>query len=59
MDMTFGHSEGPGLLTDRREDDGPFSVWDGDDMTLEMMTDLNDGEVDEEVAMIFFIICLS
>jgi hypothetical protein len=39
-------------LSDRREDDGPFSVWDGDDMTMELMTDLNDGDVDEEVGVI-------
>lgn len=29
--------------------DEQFSVWDGDDMTLEMLTDVNDGEIDEEV----------
>lgn len=28
---------------------GPFSVWDGDDMTLEMVTDVNEGDVDEDV----------
>ena len=28
-------------------EDEPF--WDGDDMTLEMVTDINDGEVDEDV----------
>ena len=46
-------SESPALL-DRNfgnggVDDGPFSVWDGDDMTLEMVTDVNDGDVDEDV----------
>ncbi|TFK50497.1 hypothetical protein OE88DRAFT_1631183 [Heliocybe sulcata] len=29
--------------------DEGMSVWDGDDMTLELMTDVNDGEVDEEI----------
>lgn len=30
---------------------GPFSAWDGegDDMTMELLTDLDDGNVDEEV----------
>jgi len=32
------------------DDDNPFSVWDGDDMTLEMVTDVNDGNVDEEAS---------
>ena len=26
-----------------------LSVWDGDDMTLDMITDVNDGDVDEDV----------
>ena len=30
--------------------DGPFSVWDGDDMTLDMVTDVNDRNVDEDVS---------
>jgi pyrimidine and pyridine-specific 5'-nucleotidase len=30
---------------------GPFSVWDGDDMTLEMVTDINEGDVDEDVSL--------
>lgn len=29
--------------------DGAMSVWDGDDMTLEMVTDVGDGDVDEDV----------
>jgi pyrimidine and pyridine-specific 5'-nucleotidase len=41
-------------LNNQTEDgDGPFSVWDGDDrddMTLEMVTDVNDREVDEDVS---------
>jgi pyrimidine and pyridine-specific 5'-nucleotidase len=28
---------------------GPLSVWDGDDMTLELVTDASDNDVDEEV----------
>lgn len=39
------------MSNNRAEDgDGPFSVWDGDDMTLEMVTDVNDGDVDEDVS---------
>ncbi|KAF8882141.1 hypothetical protein BD779DRAFT_946233 [Infundibulicybe gibba] len=41
-----------GRLVNGDSDDiggGPFSVWDGDDMTLEMVTDINDGDVDEEM----------
>lgn len=30
---------------------GPLSIWDGDDMTLEMVTDAGDGDVDEEVSV--------
>ena len=33
-------------------EDEPF--WDGDDMTLEMVTDVNDGEVDEDVRVFHF-----
>ncbi|GBE84647.1 hypothetical protein SCP_0606260 [Sparassis crispa] len=36
-------------LTVNGEEDGPFSIWDGDDMTLDMVTDVNEGEVDEEM----------
>ena len=32
------------------DSDAPFSVWGGDDMTLEMITDVNDREVDEDVS---------
>lgn len=32
--------------------DGQMSIWDGDDMTLEMLTDVNDGEVDEDVSAV-------
>jgi pyrimidine and pyridine-specific 5'-nucleotidase len=39
-----------GLIT---EEDSPFSVWDGDDLTLEMITDINDSSVDEEVSTDF------
>lgn len=31
------------------EEDESFSMWDGDDMTLDMVTDVNDRDVDEEV----------
>jgi pyrimidine and pyridine-specific 5'-nucleotidase len=30
--------------------DGQYSVWDGDDMTLEMVTHVDDREVDEDVS---------
>lgn len=33
--------------------EGPLSIWDGDDMTLEMVTDMDDGDVDEEVPLIW------
>ncbi|KZT03667.1 uncharacterized protein LAESUDRAFT_659262 [Laetiporus sulphureus 93-53] len=36
------------LLSSGGEDE-PFSVWDGDDMTLDMVTDVNDGDVDEDM----------
>jgi pyrimidine and pyridine-specific 5'-nucleotidase len=40
------------VMNNQMEDgDGPFSVWDGDDMTLEMVTDVNDREVDEDVSV--------
>lgn len=31
---------------------GPFSVWDGegDDMTMELLTDVDDGNIDEEAS---------
>ncbi|KZT70659.1 hypothetical protein DAEQUDRAFT_756263 [Daedalea quercina L-15889] len=31
------------------EEDESFSMWDGDDMTLDMVTDVNDRDVDEEM----------
>lgn len=35
-------------------DDGLGNAfWDGDDMSLEMVTDVNDGDVDEEVNKLF------
>ena len=37
--------ESPSIML--TSEDEPF--WDGDDMTLEMVTDINDGEVDEDV----------
>ncbi|TFK65277.1 hypothetical protein BDN72DRAFT_824755 [Pluteus cervinus] len=43
------HMESPRRLNGSVEDGGPLSVWDGDDMTLEMVTDINDGNVDEEM----------
>lgn len=30
------------------------AFWDGEDMSLEMVTDINDGDVDEEVKLSFF-----
>ena len=36
----------------REEADAQMSIWDGDDMTLEMLTDVNDGEVDEDVSQV-------
>ena len=30
------------------------AFWDGDDMSLEMVTDINDGDVDEEVNFFSF-----
>jgi pyrimidine and pyridine-specific 5'-nucleotidase len=38
-------------LKNQTEDGDQFSVWDGDDsMTLDMVTDVNDREVDEDVS---------
>lgn len=38
------------LMLEDLDMDGGFSVWDdGDDMTLEMITDINESQVDEEV----------
>ena len=42
------------LFIAQQEEDNPFSVWDGDDMTMEMLTDANDGDVDEEACPILF-----
>ena len=33
------------------EGEGETGYWDGDDMTLEMLTDVGDGEVDEDVSL--------
>jgi pyrimidine and pyridine-specific 5'-nucleotidase len=39
------------MLNNQTEDGDQFSVWDGDDsMTLDMVTDVNDREVDEDVS---------
>ncbi|KAI0067041.1 hypothetical protein BV25DRAFT_1820204 [Artomyces pyxidatus] len=50
--LDFGTTlDSPSLkLTTDGDDElgGPMSVWDGDDMTLEMVTDAGDGDVDEE-----------
>jgi len=35
------------------------AFWDGDDMSLEMVTDVNDGDVDEEVSLSFVLTSLS
>ena len=37
------------LMPGMAEEDESFSMWDGDDMTLDMVTDVNDRDVDEEV----------
>ncbi|KAI0717946.1 hypothetical protein C8Q72DRAFT_891365 [Fomitopsis betulina] len=37
------------LMPGMAEEDESFSMWDGDDMTLDMVTDLNDRDVDEEM----------
>ena len=42
------------LFIAQQEEENPFSVWDGDDMTMEMLTDANDGDVDEEACPIPF-----
>lgn len=39
-------AEGGGYSSDA------MSVWDGDDMTLEMITDAGDGDVDEDVSVL-------
>ncbi|THH29893.1 hypothetical protein EUX98_g4290 [Antrodiella citrinella] len=41
--------DSPSLRLTRDETDGQPSIWDGDDMTLEMLTDINDEEVDEDM----------
>lgn len=37
---------------EEQAEDAPFSVWDGDDMTLEMITEVDDGDMDEEVRVL-------
>ncbi|KAH9945563.1 hypothetical protein B0H21DRAFT_694161 [Amylocystis lapponica] len=37
------------LTVPEGSEDEPFSMWDGDDVTLDMVTDVNEGEVDEEM----------
>ncbi|TFY80623.1 hypothetical protein EWM64_g3394 [Hericium alpestre] len=39
------------LTTDGDEDMRAMSIWDGDDMTLEMLTDAGDGDVDEDAGL--------
>ncbi|KAH8103344.1 hypothetical protein BXZ70DRAFT_1054992 [Cristinia sonorae] len=41
--------ESPAVRLTRDDADAQMSIWDGDDMTLEMLTDVNDGEVDEDM----------
>jgi hypothetical protein len=38
------------LFIAQQEEENPFAVWDGDDMTIEMLTDANDDNVDEEAS---------
>lgn len=52
-----GFSESPSLRLTGADDEG-YSIWDGDDMTLEMLTDVNEDEVDEDVRMFPHLISL-
>ena len=45
--------ESPSIML--TSEDEPFWEADGDDMTLEMITDVNDGEVDEDVCVLCFV----
>lgn len=38
-----------GLVAEAGDSSDAMSMWDGDDMTLEMVTDAGDGDVDEDV----------
>ena len=42
------------LFIAQQEEENPFAVWDGDDMTMEMLTDTNDDNVDEEASLLSF-----
>jgi len=49
--LTLGKVTSNGTGTAVATDDGLGNAfWDGDDMSLEMVTDVNDGDVDEEVS---------
>ncbi|KZT25821.1 hypothetical protein NEOLEDRAFT_1132791 [Neolentinus lepideus HHB14362 ss-1] len=50
--MQFPAMQSPTIKLELSTDDDAdamMSVWDGDDMTLELLTDAGDGEVDEEI----------
>jgi len=54
LDLTRGKGETGGTRTLVATDDGmDNNFWDGDDMTMEMMTDVNDGEIDEEASDVY------
>ncbi|TCD63314.1 hypothetical protein EIP91_005695 [Steccherinum ochraceum] len=42
-------ADSPSVRLTRDDVDAQTSVWDGDDMTLEMLTDVGDGEMDEDM----------
>jgi pyrimidine and pyridine-specific 5'-nucleotidase len=45
-----------GTRTAVATDDGfKDNFWDADDMTMEMVTDINDGDIDEDVRTPFFL----
>ena len=45
LQLDFGGLDGDEDFT------GSMSVWDGDDMTMDMLTEANDQDVDEEVSI--------
>lgn len=45
LQLDFGKLDGDEDFT------GSMSVWDGDDMTMDMLTEANDQDVDEEVSI--------
>ncbi|KAL4252237.1 putative E3 ubiquitin ligase complex SCF subunit sconB [Abortiporus biennis] len=48
--LSFGESPSLRFTVDGDNEESSFSVWDGDDnMTMEMLTDINDGQMDEDM----------